>query len=85
MRDMRFVANDTTVEQFDMAVHTFGEAEIVSNGNNGFALFAYQILQHLKHLFAGLRIQRTRGLVGKNDGRLIRQGPRHRHTLPLPA
>ena len=54
---MVLVASNASIEQFDMAVHAFGQAEIVSDSHDGLAVIVDQVPEHFEYLFARLRIQ----------------------------
>src|SRR6187549_4006627 len=62
-----FVANNATVEEFDVTVHALGETEIVRHRNHGLALLVDNIAQNREDLFAGLGIERPGRLIRKND------------------
>jgi hypothetical protein len=80
-----FVGNDLTVEQLDVAVHACGQGEIVGDRHHGLAVLVDQLAQNLKHLLAGLGIERTCRLIGQNDWRLVGERAGHRHALALAA
>ena len=52
-----FVANDPTVEKFDVTVHARGETEIVRHRNHGLAVLLDNIAQNLENLLTGRNLR----------------------------
>ncbi len=57
----------------------------VRGHHRGDAGVAHDRGEELEHLRAGLRVEVPGRLVGEEERRAVREGPRHRHTLHLPA
>lgn len=64
-------------------MHPGGQGEIVCDGNDGLAMDRDEIPKNSEDLLRGYRIKTSSRLVGKNDGWIIRQGPRDGYTLAL--
>src|SRR5512143_3466394 len=65
---MLFVADNTAVEEFDMAVHPLGEAKVVRHRDHRLAVLLDEITQNLENLFTSPGIERAGRLVRENDG-----------------
>lgn len=72
--------NDFAIKKMDFALRMLDETGIVRDHADGRAL-AMQLLQQLHHCLTVARIKISRGLVGKQDGRI--SGQRSRHGDPL--
>lgn len=51
---MLLVRDNSPIEQFDMAVHSLSQTEVMSDRHDRFAFLCHQLLQDPEYLFAGL-------------------------------
>ena len=61
-----------------------GEVRSVGHHHNGSALMV-QVFQQRHYLLAGFTVQVAGGLIGQDDGRIVRLRPCNRHALLLAA
>ena len=82
-RSLRFT--DPPIAHLDQAVAAACETAVVRRHDERDAFGCDQIQQQLEDLFAGVRVQRTGGLVGKQDLWTVHQGATERSPLAFPA
>ncbi len=56
---------------------------VVGDQDNGDPVLLIQLLKHAENLFACQGVEVARGFVGKNQGRLVDEGPGNGHALLL--
>lgn len=79
------VADDPSVDHVQHPVRDPADRCIVGDDDDGPAVLVTRLPQQCEYLVAGRLVECTGGFVGQQHGRLLRQGPRNRDTLLLPA
>ena len=78
-------ARHAAVVHVDHAVGDGRDSGVVRDDDDGGAAFAAHILQDLQDLFAGVVVERARGLVAEQDFGVFRNGAGDGHALLLAA